>query len=235
MNGIIIRNQEIGHNQYKIDRFMEEFNKVGVPVDVFVNNGTLAAIENNDVVFSAFFSPDGSHIVSASYDKTIRIWDAITGQQIGKPLEGHVERVFFASYSPDGKRIASASCDKTIRIWDATTGLQIGKPLEGHTENVRTAFFSPDGKYVISSSDDRTIRIWDVDKEIPSSLVLRGHTGGLYSATFSSDGRHIVSSSYDKTVKLWDYPPLDTLIYQTRERFKERPLTPEERRKYYLE
>ena len=52
MNGIIIHNQEIGHNQYKIDRFTEEFNKLNVHVDVFVNNGTLAAIENNDVVIN---------------------------------------------------------------------------------------------------------------------------------------------------------------------------------------
>lgn len=49
MNGIIITNQQIGHNAYKIDRFLEEFNKVNVKVDVYVNNGTLAEIRDNDI------------------------------------------------------------------------------------------------------------------------------------------------------------------------------------------
>ena len=49
MNGIIICNQEIGHNQYKIERFKEEFSKKGIKLDVFLNNGTLAEIRNNEI------------------------------------------------------------------------------------------------------------------------------------------------------------------------------------------
>ena len=49
MNGIIIVNQTIGHNQYKIDRFKAEFSKRGVHLDVFVNDGTLAEIKNNEI------------------------------------------------------------------------------------------------------------------------------------------------------------------------------------------
>ena len=52
MNGIIIVNQSIGHNQYKIDRFVPEFNKRGINVDVFINNGTLAEIKNNNIVIN---------------------------------------------------------------------------------------------------------------------------------------------------------------------------------------
>lgn len=49
MNGIIIVNQSIGHNQYKIDRFVPEFNKHGIKVDVFVNDGTLAEIKDGNI------------------------------------------------------------------------------------------------------------------------------------------------------------------------------------------
>ena len=52
MNGIIIVNQSIGHNQYKIDRFVPEFNKRGIKVDVFVNDGTLAEIKNGNIVIN---------------------------------------------------------------------------------------------------------------------------------------------------------------------------------------
>lgn len=65
--------------------------------------------------------------------------------------------------------------------------------------------------------------------------IRRGHTRGGLSAAFSPDGKYIVSASRDKTVRIWLFPPLQELIDQTRERFKDRPLTPEERRQYYLE
>lgn len=52
MNGIIIVNQSIGHNQYKIKRFIEEFDKKNIRLDVFVNDGTLAIIKDNNVVIN---------------------------------------------------------------------------------------------------------------------------------------------------------------------------------------
>ena len=64
---------------------------------------------------------------------------------------------------------------------------------------------------------------------------MEGHTGPVTSASFSPDGKHIVSASGDHTIRIWDFPTLDQLIQETTERFKNRQLTPEERRQYYLE
>jgi WD40 repeat protein len=75
-------------------------------------------------VRSAFFSPDGTRIVTASGDGTARIWSAATGQEI-IALRGHEDRVQSASFSPDGGRIVTASRDRTACLWDATTGQQI--------------------------------------------------------------------------------------------------------------
>ena len=79
-------------------------------------------------------APTEHRIATASNDKTIRIWDADTGQPIGAPLRGHEDVVNGVAYSPDGHRIATASNDKTIRIWDAHTGQPIGAPLRGDVE-----------------------------------------------------------------------------------------------------
>ena len=80
---------------------------------------------------SAAFSPDGKRIVTASEDKTARLWDAETGKQIGEPLKGHTDSVLSAAFSPDGKRIVTASDDKTARLWDADDQQGIGRAASG--------------------------------------------------------------------------------------------------------
>src|SRR5258706_314471 len=112
---------------------------------------------------SVCYSPDGTCVVSGSYDKKIRIWDAESGTVVGNPLKGHTAWVLSVAYSPDGRYIISGSDDSTIRIWDAETGTAVGNPLEGHAGVVWSVAYSPDGRHIISGSDDSTIRIWDPD------------------------------------------------------------------------
>ena len=81
-------------------------------------------------VNSAAYSPDGARIVTASNDKTARIWDAHTGVELAV-LSGHDDHVASAAYSPDGTRVVTASDDKTARIWDARTGHELAV-LSGH-------------------------------------------------------------------------------------------------------
>ena len=121
---------------------------------------------------SAAFSPDGSRIVTASGDKTARIWDAASGKEIAV-LRGHEDHVLSAAFSPDGSRIVTASLDNTARIWDAASAKEIAV-LRGHEGQVYSAAFSPDGSRIVTASVDQTARIWDAAtaKEI---AVLRGH------------------------------------------------------------
>ena len=127
---------------------------------------------HTDLVRSVAFSPDGKKVVSGSYDRTVRLWDAETGETIGEPWQGHTDRVWSVAFSPDGKKVVSGSYDRTVRLWDAETGETIGEPWQGHTDRVLSVAFSPDGKKVVSGSGDDPenrwdymILIWDVDEE----------------------------------------------------------------------
>ena len=155
-------------------------------------------------VNSICYSPNGCYIVSGSEDNAIRIWDAETGDAVGKPLEGHTGNVLSVAYSPDGRHVISGSSDKTLRIWNAETGSAVGKPLEGHTDWVQSVAYSPDGHHIISGSFDKTIRIWNAETGSAVGKPLGGHTGLVWSVAYSPDGRHIISGSSDETIRIWN-------------------------------
>ena len=109
-------------------------------------------------VRSAQFGPDGQKIVSASDDRTVRVWSAVSGE-LEQTLKGHSEAVKSAQFGPDGQKIVSASWDKTVRVWSAVTG-ELEQTLEGHSGLVLSAQFGPDGQKIVSASCDGTVRVW---------------------------------------------------------------------------
>ena len=152
-------------------------------------------------VTSAAFSPDGTRIVTASADGTARLWDARTGEPIGKTLrqDGPVRA---ATFDATGERVVTASDDKTARIWDARTGEPIGRTLH-HDGPVLAATFDANGERVITASEDKTARIWNARTGEPVGQPLQ-HNGSVTSAAFSPDGTRIVTASADGTARLWD-------------------------------
>ena len=174
----------------------------GAQLAVLTGHGQgLPAGDESGNVRSAAFSPDGQRIVTASNDKTARIWDATTGKQLSV-LSGHDEAVRTAAFSPDGQWIVTASADKTARIWDAHTA-KLLRVLIGHDDLVWSAAFSPDGRRIVTASIDETARIWDA-VTAKQLNVLSGHSDDIWWAAWSPDGQRIVTASTDRTSRIWD-------------------------------
>lgn len=104
------------------------------------------------------FSPDMRYIASASFDKSIRLWNGKDGKFIAT-MRAHVQRVYQLAWSADSRLLASASADSTCKIWSISK-LSLLCDLPGHEDEVYVIDWSSDGELVVSGGKDRTLKIW---------------------------------------------------------------------------
>ncbi len=164
-------------------------------------------------VMALAWSPDGSRIATAGYDKTVRLWDTSTGKSIAI-YRGHTDHVNAVVWSPNGQRIASAGDDRTIQIWDPISRSML-MTLQGHVNRVTALAWSPDSPRLASGGLDKTVIVWDMITG-RTLFVYQGHADVVQTVTWSPVGSasasrvvRIASGGADKTVRLWE-PVKDT-------------------------
>jgi WD40 repeat protein/tRNA A-37 threonylcarbamoyl transferase component Bud32 len=151
----------------------------------------------NDVAFS----PDGRRLAAAGVDRTIRMWDARTGEPLFT-ISGHADRVSAVTFSPSGTYLASGGADQTVRVWDAATAQEV-VCHKGHKGYVGGVAFSPDGQRLASASADGTVKVWRATAD-PRAICLAGHTRMIGEVKFNPDGQTLASANSDGTIRLWD-------------------------------
>lgn len=168
-----------------------------------------AVLAHEDFVRTATFSPDGTRVVTGSWDKTARLWDTATGRTHGSALEhqGHVEAVAF---SPDGTKVATASSDNTARLWDVASAKPLGPPLR-HDGPVWSVAFSQDGQCLVTGADDHKVRLWDTATGRLLEPILQ-HKSAVFVLAFSPDGKILATASEDNEIRLWQFPT-DKLLH----------------------
>ena len=152
-------------------------------------------------VFSIAFSPNGQYFASGSGDKTIKLWDASSGELL-HTFYGHAKEVAAVAFTPDSKTLVSGGRDHLIKVWDVNSK-QLLRTLPGHTDWVRSLAISPDGKTLVSGGKDHKVMVWNLETGELLRTLTR-HTNEIESVAITSDSQTLVSGSQDQTIKIWD-------------------------------
>jgi WD40 repeat protein/serine/threonine protein kinase len=158
-------------------------------------------------VVRAQFSPDGRWLVTASEDRTARIWDAHTGEPV-LVFRGHEHGLTSAAFSPDSRRLVTTAADGTMRLWRAALTREYAPVFQGHKGPVNSVAYSGDGRQLVTASEDRTARIWDAATGKEFAVLKAGQGigparvrdrifGPVRHAEFSPDGRRVLTVALD--------------------------------------
>ncbi|QEL21045.1 WD40 repeat domain-containing protein [Limnoglobus roseus] len=165
-------------------------------------------------VYVVAWSPDGKSVASGSFDKSIKLWDAVTGNLVREikahpdDKTGHQDQVFCLAFSKDGKQLASGSSDRTVKLWDPATGKLIrdfpnanlkppgpDQPQPSHPGFVHAVRFTPDGQSLVSvGTAPRNLgflAVWSIaDGKLKASADVP--LGPVYALDVSADGKSVL-------------------------------------------
>ncbi|HWN66095.1 MAG TPA: protein kinase [Haliangium sp.] len=162
---------------------------------------SLELAAHDDQIHDVAFSPDSARLVTASEDRTARVWDAATGALL-HTLEGHDCGVRRALFTRDGQSILTFAIDGTARRWSARTG-QLEWTFLGHRDGIWSAQLDPAGERLLTASSDGTVRVWRARQQ-RHLRALRAPGDVLTHASFGPDGQRVAAIDRDGTVRVWD-------------------------------
>lgn len=148
-------------------------------------------------------------VVTGSFDRTIKIWNAATGT-IEKTLSAHQDQVLALAASANGEQFASGGKDRQVKLW-TTAAPDKSKDIASHTKGVHSVAFSADGKLIASCGEDDTrILFWDVaaDKSLKQLTAEdpddKNQRRSLHALAFRPNSAQLAGCGADRTLRLWD-------------------------------
>ncbi|TYZ59197.1 hypothetical protein PybrP1_007130 [[Pythium] brassicae (nom. inval.)] len=186
---------------------------------------------HTDIVMALAVSPDGRWLVSASKDRTARLWD-VRSRELLATCTGHTEALGAVAisqklphFSMGTAFFVTGSSDKTLKMWSlkplagaykegkhgASAGVDVKAlatlgAVKAHDKDVNAVAVSPNDRFIASASQDKLIKVWHAQGGggvLTLAGTCRGHKRGVWAVEFSPVDQCLASASGDKTVKVW--------------------------------
>lgn len=151
--------------------------------------------------------------VSASDDRTCRLWDVRVRGEVGKFEDDY--QITAVAYANDGKMVYTGGIDNCITAWDARQ-MRRSMAMKGHLDTITCLSLNPKGTHLLSNSMDGTLKTWDIrpfiddasgaKKRHDKTFIGGTHNAekGLLNCAWSADGTMVTGGSADRIVHIWD-------------------------------
>lgn len=154
------------------------------------------------------FSPNGTHFVDASLDRTMKMWNTETGTCVGRFSTGATPNVVRINPSTPNEFLAGMSDKKIVQFDTRSDDRKPVQEYDHHLQPVNTVTYCDENRRFISTSDDRSIRAWEYGIPVPIKFIAEPemfplmrsspHPSGKYVAFQSADNQIVVYSTADK-------------------------------------